>query len=93
MRVEIEGAAIDSKWRRDNGSDHREGMLEAEEERKEDGDFIIGAVERGLVVAVFAVQWPDIGGDEVELVLGQLVGAKQLEGGYEQSRRAILHDW
>lgn len=67
--VEVEGPTCDGKWWGDDGADHGEGVLEAEEEGEQDGDLIVEAVERRFVVLVLAVQWPDVGGDEVEVVL------------------------
>lgn len=48
-------------------------MLEAEEEREEDGDFVVEAVERGDIVSVFAIQGPYVGRDEVDIILRKRV--------------------
>ena len=44
-------------------------MLEAEQERQEDGNFIVQAVEWCFIFFVFAIQGPYVGCDEVEVVL------------------------
>ena len=67
--VEVEGSSCDGEGWGHDGSDHCEGVLEAEEESKEDGDFIVEAVEWCFIVLVFPVQGPDIGCDEVEIIL------------------------
>jgi hypothetical protein len=43
--------------------------LEAEEESEEDGDLIVEAVEWCFIIFVFAVQRPDVGCDEVDIIL------------------------
>lgn len=44
-------------------------MLEAKKDRQKDRNFVIEAVERSLVVFVFAVERPNIGSNEVQVVL------------------------
>jgi hypothetical protein len=44
-------------------------MLKAQEDGEKNGNFIVEAVERSLVILVFAVKRPDVGGDEVEIIL------------------------
>jgi len=48
-------------------------MLETEEQGEEDWDLIVEPVEGGFVVLVFAVQGPDIGCDEVVVILHTIV--------------------
>lgn len=44
-------------------------MLEAEQERQEDGNFIVQAVEWCFIFFVLAIQGPYVGCDEVEVVI------------------------
>ncbi len=67
--VEVECSACDGEGWGDDGPDHCEGMLKTEEHSEEDWDLVVQAVEWCFIVFVFAVQGPDIGRDEVEVVL------------------------
>lgn len=70
--VEVECTTSNCKRRRDNGSNHCERMLQSQQQSQEDGNFVIEAVEWSFVVFVFAIQRPDIRGDEVQVVLDLL---------------------
>lgn len=67
--VEVKGAAGDGEGWGDDGADHCEGVLEAEEEGEEDGDLVVEAVEGCDVVFIFAVERPDVWGYEVHVIL------------------------
>ena len=67
--IKVEGPTSNCQRWRDDGSDHGQGVLEAEKDGQENWDLIIEAVEGRLVVFVFAIEWPDVGGDEVEVIL------------------------
>jgi hypothetical protein len=43
--------------------------LEAEKQSEENGDLIIEAVEWCFIVFVFSVQGPDVGCDEIDVIL------------------------
>lgn len=45
-------------------------MLKAEKQCQENGYAVVKAVERRLIVFVLSVQGPDIGGNQVDVVLG-----------------------
>jgi hypothetical protein len=70
-------------------------MLETEEQGEEDWDLIVEPVEGGFVVLIFAVQGPDIGCDEVEVILCMIVldwGCGK--GGTDKhNRRSNPHGW
>jgi hypothetical protein len=48
-------------------------MLETQEDSQKNRDFIIEPVEWCFVVFVFAIERPDVGGDEVEIILRRLL--------------------
>jgi hypothetical protein len=56
-------------------------MLEAEQERQEDGDFIVQAIEWCFIFFVFAIQGPYVGCDEVEVVLGVIRSIENISRG------------
>lgn len=79
--VEVEGSACDRERRGDNRSDHGQGMLETEQDREKNGNLIVQAVEWCFIVFVFAIQGPDVGGDQVEIVLNICqLGSLRLRG-------------
>ncbi len=55
MSIEVERAACDGEWRRDDRSDESECMLEAEEDSKQNWNLVVEPVEGGFVVFVFAI--------------------------------------
>jgi hypothetical protein len=70
-------------------------MLETEEQGEEDWDLIVEPVEGGFVVLVFAVQGPDIGCDEVEVILRTIWLFWECgKGGRDKhNRRSNPHGW
>jgi hypothetical protein len=48
-------------------------MLEAENDGEEKRDFIVKPIKRRRVAFVLFVQWPDVGRNEIEIVLRELV--------------------
>jgi hypothetical protein len=48
-------------------------VLKTEEESEEDGDFIVETVEWCFIIFVFPVQGPDVGCDEVDIILWLLL--------------------
>lgn len=68
-RIEVERSRSDGEWRRDDGSDHGEGMLKAEEQGQENRNAVIQSVKWCLVVFVLSVEWPNIWGDKVNIIL------------------------
>jgi hypothetical protein len=70
-------------------------MLETEEQGEEDWDLIVEPVEGCFVVFVSAVQGPDIGCDEVEVILRTIAldwGCGK--GGTDKhNRRPNPHGW
>jgi hypothetical protein len=44
-------------------------MLEAEKKSQKNWNFVIKTVEWSFIVFVFAIQGPDVGGDEVGVIL------------------------
>jgi hypothetical protein len=70
-------------------------MLETEEQGEEDWDLIVEPVEGCFVVYVSAVQGPDIGCDEVEVILRTIVLDWVCgKGGTDKhNRRPNPHGW
>ncbi len=67
--IKVEGASGYGKRRRDNRTNHGECMLKSQNDGEKDGNLIVEAIERCLIVLVFPVQGPDIGCDEIDVIL------------------------
>jgi hypothetical protein len=78
--VKVECTSCDCQGRGHDRPDHGEGMLETEEQGEEDGDLIGESVEWRFIIFVLAIQGPDVGCDEVEIVLRMFVSVKDIEG-------------
>lgn len=73
LGLEVEGTGGDGEGRGHDGSNHGQGMLEAENDGEEKRDFIVKPIKRRRVAFVLFVQWPDVGRNEIEIVLRELV--------------------
>jgi hypothetical protein len=69
LSIEVESSAGKSQGWGDDGTDHRERMLQTEEDCEENRDLIVESIEWCFVVLVLAVQGPDVGGNEVKIIL------------------------
>lgn len=83
--IEVECTTGNSKRGGDDGTNHRQGMLQTEQEGQEDGDFVVQAVERCFIVFVLAIERPYVWCNEVYVILQ----FRLVDAGNEQKGRDV----